>query len=105
MALINTLKISKALETATVPKIQADAIAEALAEVTASDLASKSDISDLRTDLKDLELRLSKDVSTVRDQLTGRINVILWAVCGVGVLTWILQIFGTEIRHAFGLLL
>lgn len=100
--MIDTLKISKALETATVPKIQADAIAEALAEVTTSDLASKSDISNLRTDLKDLELRLSKDISAVRDQLTGRINVILWAVGGVGALTWILQIFGTAIRHLFG---
>ncbi len=100
--MIDTLKISRELEAASLTKVQAEAIAEALAGVTASDLASKAD-------LKDLELRLTKEISavrqeisTVRDQLSGRINVILWAVCGLSGITWILQIFGMAIRHAFG---
>jgi hypothetical protein len=90
--MLDTLKISKALESATVPKVQAEAIAGALAEISTSDLASKSD-------LKDLELRLTKDINGVKD----RINVILWAIVGTGVITWILQLFGSAIRQTFHL--
>ena len=86
--MIDTLKISKNLEAALMPKAQADAIAESIAEVATADLATKAD-------LKDLELRLSEKINTVRD----RIGTILWAVVGVGILTWLLQIFGTNIRH------
>jgi hypothetical protein len=93
--MIDTLKISKELEAATLSKAQAEAIATALAEVTSAELASKNDISQL-------ELRLTKEIGAVRDQLAGRINVILWAILGVAAITWVLQIFGTAIRHFFG---
>jgi hypothetical protein len=53
-------------------------------------------------DLKELELRLIKSINDVKDLLTSRVNVILWAVCGFTGITWILQIFGTAIRHFFG---
>jgi hypothetical protein len=89
--MIDTLKISKDLENATLTKAQADGIAEAIMQVTSSDLVSKAD-------LKDLELRLIKEMGGLRD----RVNTILWAILGVGVVTWILQFFGASIRHLFG---
>jgi hypothetical protein len=103
---IDTLKISKQLEAAALTKAQAEAIAEALADVTTAGLATKSDVIELRSilkaDIKDLELRLSAKIIDLKDQLTGRIYMILWGVIGAGAITWILQIFGTAIRNAFG---
>jgi hypothetical protein len=117
------------LRKVTLLKDQAEAIAAALAELATTELTSLYDMrelrtglgaditglhhelklaitglrSDLKTDIKDLEIRLTKDINGVRDHLTSRINGILWAVGGVGVLTWILQIFGSSVRQAFHL--
>jgi hypothetical protein len=92
---IDTLKIAKRLEQAQLSSEQAEAIAESIAEVTSAEFAT-------RADLKELELQLVKSIDDVKDQLTNRINVILWAVCGFTGITWILQIFGAAIRHFFG---
>jgi hypothetical protein len=104
--MINTLKISKQLEAASLSKAQADAIAEALADVTTAELATSQ-----------LELRLSKDIGALRqgigalrDSLTKEIHNIssriLWPVGVLALITWILQAFGTSIgtaiRHALG---
>ena len=98
--MINTLKITKNLEAASIPKPQADAIAEAIASVVTSDLVTKADLrvteAGLRAELKDLELRLSDKINAVRDRIT-------WMVGGIGGVTWILQIFGANIRHLLGM--
>jgi hypothetical protein len=105
--MINTLKISKQLEAATLPKAQADAIAEALADATAPELASKSDIitlrGELKNDIKELELRMIKEISRFRAQLNGRINVILWVLFALTGLTWILQVFAITLKHLLGI--
>jgi hypothetical protein len=99
----DTLKISKQLEAANLTKVQADAIAEALAEVTTAELATKNDLSQLELRVTKELSGLSKEIGSVRDSLTGRINVILWAIGGVGIIAWVLQVFGTAIRHVFSL--
>jgi len=108
--MIDTLKISQQLEAASMPKAQADAVAEALASVTIAELATKNDLSQL-------ELRLTKDLAAVRqeiaalrDSFTKEIHSmasrILWPIGVLAAITWILQAFGssigTAIRHAFG---
>lgn len=60
--MIDTLKISKNLEAATLTKPQAEAIAEAIAEVTSADLATKVDI-------KDLELRLQDRLLDIQNRM------------------------------------
>jgi hypothetical protein len=104
--MIDTLKISKQLEAASLPKAQADAIAEALADVTTAELATK-------VDLANLELRLNEKINSLRDligdvrdqigNIRDRVNTILLGILGVGAVTWIFgSAIGTAIRKAFG---
>jgi len=95
--MIDTLKIAKRLEAANLGATQAEAIAESIAEVTSSDLATKAD-------LKDLELRLVEKINAVRDRIDAVRDRILWAVVGIGIITWLLQVFGNSIRHLLGVL-
>jgi hypothetical protein len=50
------------------------------------------------------EVRL--EISAMRDQLTKEIHNIssriLWPVGTLALITWLLQIFGTAVRHLFG---
>jgi hypothetical protein len=61
--MIDTLKISKNLEAAHLSKEQADAIAESIAEVTTSDLATKGDLSALQAEFH---------------KSLGRLTTVLW---------------------------
>ena len=74
--MIDTLKISKQLEAATFSKVQSEAIAEAIAEVTSVNLVTKAD---LELGLKELELRLSEKIIT-SERAT---RTLIFAACGL----------------------
>ena len=68
----------------------------------------------ITTNLQSLETRLSDKIVGVRidvidriESVTDRINAVrdrvTWAIVGVSGLTWILQLFGTNLKHFFGL--
>jgi hypothetical protein len=57
---IDTLKITRRLEAASLPTAQAEAIAQAIAEVTSMDLATKADIADVRTAIAELKADLQR---------------------------------------------
>lgn len=101
--MLDTLKIAKQLEAAHLSVEQAEAIATAIAEVASGELATKAD-------LKDLEMRLSDKIVGVRTDLMDRMDLwaeriyrIILALLGMGVLTWLLQLFGTNLKHFLGL--
>lgn len=58
--MIDTLKITRRLEAASLPTAQAEAIAQAIAEVTSMDLATKADIADVRTAIAELKADLQR---------------------------------------------
>ena len=60
--MFNTLTFSKILEDAGVPRAQAEAHVQVLAEIVQSDLATKQD---LKRDLKELEYRLVVKLSAI----------------------------------------
>ena len=98
--MIDTLKLAKQLEAAHLSVEQAEAIATAIAEVASGELATKADLQSLETrlhiDMIDRFETVNERINSVRDRLT-------WAVIGVGGLTWLLQLFGTNLKHFFGL--
>jgi hypothetical protein len=60
LPVIDTLKITRRLEAASLPTAQAEAIAQAIAEVTSMDLATKADIADVRTAIAELKADLQR---------------------------------------------
>jgi hypothetical protein len=60
--MIDTLKIARRLEEAELSKVQAEAIASSLAELTAADLATKEDIANVRTAIAELKGELQRFV-------------------------------------------
>jgi hypothetical protein len=113
-SMIDTLKIAKQLESAHLSAEQAEAIATAIALVATDDLATKADLQGIEARMQSLETRLSDRIVGVRidlidrlESVTERINSVRdrvsWAVIGVGVLTWVLQLFGTHLKQFFGL--
>ena len=79
--MIDTLKITRRLEAASLPTAQAEAIAQAIAEVSSMDLATKADIADVRTAIAELKADLQ-----------------LW-VFGVVVLSTIAQVLVIKLWH------
>jgi hypothetical protein len=68
---------------------------------------------DLQSQLQGFETRLSDKIAAMHidlidrlESVTERINSVRdrvsWAVVGVGALTWMLQLFGTNLKHFFG---
>jgi hypothetical protein len=83
--MLDTLKIAKRLQKAKFSTEQAEAIAESIAQIAETELATKAD-------LKDLKLRLG-----------DKINRAFLGLLGAAAVTWILQIFGTSLKHFFNL--
>lgn len=101
--MIDTLKISKQLQEAHLSAEQAEAIATAIVEVASGELATKADLQGLETRLSDKILGVLIDLIDRLASVTERIYRVTWAVIGVGGLTWLLQLFGTNLKHVFGL--
>jgi hypothetical protein len=62
---------------------------------------------DLQSQLQGLESRLRTDMIDRFETVNERINAfrdrVTWAIVGVSGLTWLLQLFGTNLKHLFGL--
>ena len=105
--LIDTLKLAKQLEAAHLSTEQAEAIATAIAEVASGELATKADLQSLESRLSDKIVGVRIDVIDRLESVTERINAVrdrvTWAVVGIGGLTWLLQLFGANLKHFFGL--
>jgi hypothetical protein len=104
---IDTLKLAKQLEAAHLSKEQAEAIATAIAEVASGELATKADLQSLESRLSDRIIGVRVDLIDRLESVTDRINAVrdrvTWAIVGVSGLTWLLQLFGTNLKHFFGL--
>lgn len=84
--MLDTLKITKRLIQAKMDPTHAEAIAESIAEVTSTDLATKADLANLKTELND-------KINELNDKINSKATQILWVVVGVGALNWITQFF------------
>lgn len=78
--MIDTLKLSNRLQEASMPKDQADAIAEGIAEGITGDYVTKQD---LEIAVNRLELRLSKLVNDARNQTLLAIGLLVLAQIGL----------------------
>lgn len=95
---MNPIEALQHLEQAGVPTAQAMAIANVI-EQRRDQLVTSAE---LRTELGELEMRLSDRIADVKEQLAGRIGrlwLLVLPALGIGVITWVLQIFSTELRH------
>jgi hypothetical protein len=73
MKMFNTLAMTKRLEDSGVPRSQAEAQIQVLAEIVESDLATKSDI---KRDLKELEYRLIFKLSAIMGTMITILGVV-----------------------------
>jgi hypothetical protein len=105
--IVDTLKIAKQLEAAHLSVEQAEAIATAIAEVASGELATKADLQSLESRLSDKIVGVRIDVIDRLESVTDRINAVrdrvTLAIVGVSGLTWLLQLFGTNLKHFLGL--
>ena len=105
--MFDTLKIAKRLEAANLSAEQAEAIATSIAEVASSELVTKADLQEVETRLNDKIIGVRIDLIDRIESVTDRINAVRdrvsWTVIGVGILTWLLQLFDTNLKHFFGL--
>ncbi len=72
--MFNTLTYAKKLEDAGVPRLQAEAQVQVLAEIVEGELATKSDI---QRDLKELEYRLILKLSAIVGTMTSILGVVV----------------------------
>ncbi len=69
---IDTLKVAKRLREAGFSEPQAEAVVAAVQEGTAgADLATKADMDELRSGLRETELRLEAKIEAVRSDISG----------------------------------
>lgn len=92
----DTLAYAKRLRDAGVPESQAEAHAEALRQITADQLATKTDIALLQRDLKELELRLEARFADVGRAIEAM---------KTDLLKWIIGLFIAQVGLFAGLLL
>jgi len=81
----DTLKYSKRLKDAGVPEKQAEAYAEALAEVlevNLKELATKEDIALVRSDINALEERLGDKLSVLEQRMTIKLGGLMVVAVG-----------------------
>ena len=70
----DTLAYARKLQEAGFTEAQASAQAEALSAVVADNLATKTDIAELRRDIKELETALRREIAAMSDKLTIRLG-------------------------------
>jgi len=70
----DTLSYARRLRQAGVPEQQAEAIADATRELVAQDVASKGDITAVRSELAAVEQRLKVQIETLDQRLTAAID-------------------------------
>ncbi|HYU13610.1 MAG TPA: hypothetical protein VEK82_13605 [Stellaceae bacterium] len=75
----DTLSYARRLRQAGVPEAQAEAMADATRELVMQDVATKTDVAVLRSDLVALEQRLIAAMETLSLRLTVRMGIVLAA--------------------------
>jgi hypothetical protein len=110
---VNPIEALQHLEQAGVPTAQAMAIANVIEQrrdqlVTSAELKTELGAlsAEFKTEIGALEIRLSDKIAHVKDELEGQLRGLwrlIWPVLGIGAVTWVLQIFSTELRHFFHL--
>jgi hypothetical protein len=77
--LFDTLRLSRTLrDKGHFTSEQAEALAEALGEASQSDLATKADIAELRTEIAELRTELKAEIAAVRTEL------LKWIIGAIG---------------------
>lgn len=104
VAAFDTLKLVRRLESAGMPGAQAAGLAEAFAEIMVTELATKSDLRELRAELR-TELRteiglLRTDMEKMRGELRTEI-----AASKSDVLRWIVPLMLGQMALSLGILL
>jgi hypothetical protein len=84
---MDTLKLSKRLQQAAMPKDQAEALADGLAEAVKEDMITKQDLQIVKSDLElrtsELELRLVKMITESKNQILLAIGLLILAQIGL----------------------
>ena len=75
----DTLSYARRLKQAGVPEAQAEAMADATRELVMQDVATKTDVAALRSDLVAVEQRLIAAMETLSLRLTVRTGIVLAA--------------------------
>lgn len=75
--MFNTLKYTKVLEEVGIPRAQAEPHVQIMTEIIESDLATKNDIKDLRTELKEMKIELKNETTQLEYRLTIKIGTIV----------------------------
>jgi ribosome-associated toxin RatA of RatAB toxin-antitoxin module len=78
----DTLAFVKRLSAAGMETRQAEALAEALVDNAFDTLATKGDIKDLRTEIKEVELRLSAELGKLEIRLSNSLTARMAAMIG-----------------------
>jgi ribosome-associated toxin RatA of RatAB toxin-antitoxin module len=78
----DTLAFVKRLSAAGMETRQAEALAEALVDNAFDTLATKGDIKDLRTEIKEVELRLNTELSKLEIRLSNSLTARMAAMIG-----------------------
>ena len=74
--MFDTLTYAKKLREAGVPEKQAEVQAETLSEIIESNLATKTDVENIRRDMKELETSLKRDMKAIEAALKVDIDLI-----------------------------
>ena len=99
MVAFDTLKLARKLRDAGMPAEQAEAVAEAEAEVLGefvmAHLATKDDIAELRQEIAEVRSELKQDIAEIRREIIAESRkTILWNVGTMIALVGLLKLFG-----------
>jgi hypothetical protein len=100
VAAFDTLKLFRRLESAGMPGAQAAGLAEAFAEIMVTELATKSDLRELRAELRTEIGLLRTDMEKMRGELRTEI-----AASKSDVLRWIVPLMLGQMALSLGILL
>ncbi len=82
----DTLKLARKLrDTAQMPQVQAEGVADALAEaMSGAELATRADIAEVRSDIRETELRLEAKIASVKtDVADAKTDILRWVFAAV----------------------
>ncbi len=74
--MFNTLRYARKLEDAGVSREHAEAQVQIIAEILEEDVATKSDINILKSDINNLRVELENDISNLRVELKSDITLL-----------------------------
>lgn len=78
--MFNSLKYTKVLEEVGIPRTHAEAHIQIMTEIIDSELATKNDIKDLRTEIRELKTELKNDMTQLEHRLVFTLGTIVTIV-------------------------